>query len=345
MPTMPSSPRPRPIPKAITRSPTSPRARTRSRRSCPIGDILTAPAAPGTYAVTLSAGQTFTGLDFGDFRTVTLGGEVYGDTNANGTLGAGESGLAGWTVELLRQLRTGHRPHPDWFRWPLHVLRGRPGDVLRAGSPPVGVRPDHLAGELCRDDGQRPGRGRTGLRRFPARHSQRRGVRRRERQRVARRRGAGPLRRQGRIAGGLRPGHRHRHHGLRRHLLVHDRRAGELLGRGGHSFGCDLDHAGVGIVRRDAGQRSGDRGARLRRFPDRHPVRRGLRRHQRRRLARVGRAGPLRLDGQPGQQLQPGHRRHDGFQRPLFVRGRRSRQVHGRGRRAGRGTSPVRRPR
>ena len=67
----------------------------------PDGDILTAPAAPGTYAVTLSAGQTFTGLDFGDFRTVTLGGEVYGDTDADGTLGAGESGLAGWTVELL----------------------------------------------------------------------------------------------------------------------------------------------------------------------------------------------------------------------------------------------------
>ena len=48
------------------------RARTRSPRSLQSGYVQTAPAAPGTYAVTVAAGQTINNLNFGDFQTVTL---------------------------------------------------------------------------------------------------------------------------------------------------------------------------------------------------------------------------------------------------------------------------------
>ena len=40
-------------------------------------------------------------MNFGNFQTVTLSGEVYNDLNGNGTLDSGEPGLSGWTVDLL----------------------------------------------------------------------------------------------------------------------------------------------------------------------------------------------------------------------------------------------------
>ena len=65
------------------------------------GYLQTAPAAPGTIPVTIAAGQTINNLNFGDFQAVTLSGEVFTDTNDNGTLDSGEPGIAGWTVDLL----------------------------------------------------------------------------------------------------------------------------------------------------------------------------------------------------------------------------------------------------
>jgi hypothetical protein len=64
------------------------------------GYIATGPAS-GTLSVSPGAGQTIDHLDFGEFATVTLGGEVFTDTTGNGVLGAGDSGLAGWTVNLV----------------------------------------------------------------------------------------------------------------------------------------------------------------------------------------------------------------------------------------------------
>ncbi len=66
----------------------------------PTGYVQTAPAS-GTYSETLGDGETISGLNFGNFQTVTLGGEVYDDSNADGTLDNGESGLSGWTVNLV----------------------------------------------------------------------------------------------------------------------------------------------------------------------------------------------------------------------------------------------------
>ncbi len=61
----------------------------------------TQPVSPGTYSLTLSSGQTVTNENFGDYPTGAIGGEVFLDTNGDGTLESGESGLGGWTVELL----------------------------------------------------------------------------------------------------------------------------------------------------------------------------------------------------------------------------------------------------
>ena len=64
------------------------------------GYVQTAPAST-TYSVTTTSGQNVANLDFGDFQTVTVSGEVYNDLNGNGALDGGEPGLAGWTIKLV----------------------------------------------------------------------------------------------------------------------------------------------------------------------------------------------------------------------------------------------------
>ena len=51
--------------------------------------------------MTAASGQTISGLNFGEFQTVTLTGEVYNDLNGDGSIAGGEPGLSGWTVSLL----------------------------------------------------------------------------------------------------------------------------------------------------------------------------------------------------------------------------------------------------
>ncbi len=55
---------------------------------------------PGTYTVTASSGVNEGGLDFGDFKTISVTGDIYNDLDGNGLRGSGEPGLAGWTVDL-----------------------------------------------------------------------------------------------------------------------------------------------------------------------------------------------------------------------------------------------------
>ncbi|NBC16994.1 MAG: T9SS type A sorting domain-containing protein [Bacteroidetes bacterium] len=54
----------------------------------------------GSYTVTLEAGEFREGLDFGNYRPVGLSGEKWRDDDGDGQRDAGESGLAGWTIEL-----------------------------------------------------------------------------------------------------------------------------------------------------------------------------------------------------------------------------------------------------
>jgi methionine-rich copper-binding protein CopC len=66
------------------------------------GWIITQPTnPPGTYTVPPTAGGV-TGLDFGDFKTVSVTGNVYNDVNGDGVRQSGEPGLQGWTVDLMQ---------------------------------------------------------------------------------------------------------------------------------------------------------------------------------------------------------------------------------------------------
>jgi len=57
-------------------------------------------AAPGVHRVTLSTGQTQTGLDFGNYKLADLSGTVFADTDGNGAREADETALAGRIVFL-----------------------------------------------------------------------------------------------------------------------------------------------------------------------------------------------------------------------------------------------------
>ena len=50
--------------------------------------------------VTLGSGEDATGVNFGDFRLISISGAKFQDTNGNGVRDSGEPGLQGWTVFL-----------------------------------------------------------------------------------------------------------------------------------------------------------------------------------------------------------------------------------------------------
>src|SRR5207253_2016139 len=58
----------------------------------------TAPAGCAYTGVGIASGASLTGSDFGDAQSTTVSGTMFGDLNADGTRGASEPGLAGWTV-------------------------------------------------------------------------------------------------------------------------------------------------------------------------------------------------------------------------------------------------------
>jgi hypothetical protein len=55
---------------------------------------------PNPAPITLSSGQNVTGVNFGDFRLISISGAKFQDTNGNGVRNIGEPGLKGWTVFL-----------------------------------------------------------------------------------------------------------------------------------------------------------------------------------------------------------------------------------------------------
>lgn len=67
----------------------------------PAGFVQTAPAAPGTFTQTVTAGQTVTNLLFGNRAAVgVVSGTKFNDLNGNGVRDSGEPGLAGVTIRL-----------------------------------------------------------------------------------------------------------------------------------------------------------------------------------------------------------------------------------------------------
>ncbi len=65
------------------------------------GWLQTAPSWPGTFTVNVTAGGTVSGLQFGNFQTITISGDTFNDLNGDGSQEAGEPGLAYWTIQLL----------------------------------------------------------------------------------------------------------------------------------------------------------------------------------------------------------------------------------------------------
>ena len=57
--------------------------------------------SPSTYSLTPTGGQNVTGLGFGNFQQWSVSGTLYQDTNQDGKLDDGETGLSGWTVNVL----------------------------------------------------------------------------------------------------------------------------------------------------------------------------------------------------------------------------------------------------
>jgi uncharacterized protein (DUF2141 family) len=70
----------------------------------PTGFLQTAPASPGTFTVTLAAGQNATGFLFGNQQQApgagSISGTKFNDLNGNGALDTGEPGLSGVTIQL-----------------------------------------------------------------------------------------------------------------------------------------------------------------------------------------------------------------------------------------------------
>src|SRR3954447_12335220 len=70
--------------------------------SKPSGDLGCPGAAKGGYAVTVASNGSITGKDFGNWHQGTVAGLKFEDLNANGSQGAGENGLSGWTVKAFK---------------------------------------------------------------------------------------------------------------------------------------------------------------------------------------------------------------------------------------------------
>jgi len=67
----------------------------------PTGWIQTFPTPPAGHSVNATSGGLVTGQNFGNFQKTTISGELFVDVNDTGSLAAGDSGLSGWTVQLL----------------------------------------------------------------------------------------------------------------------------------------------------------------------------------------------------------------------------------------------------
>ncbi|MDP2433475.1 MAG: CARDB domain-containing protein [Pseudomonadota bacterium] len=57
-------------------------------------------AGPATHSVTLAAGDSVSGKNFGNFQLGEISGILFDDLNGDGARDAGESGLTGWTIWL-----------------------------------------------------------------------------------------------------------------------------------------------------------------------------------------------------------------------------------------------------
>ena len=136
---------------------------------------------PAVYSVTTSSGQNVANLDFGDLLVESVSGEVYNDTNGDGSLESGEPGLSGWTVNLLNSSNQIVATTTSNSEGDYSFTIDSPGSYTVEEVHPVRIYPDPTGiGLLLRDVGQRPVGLRAELRRLPVGDALRRSVQRPE---------------------------------------------------------------------------------------------------------------------------------------------------------------------
>jgi uncharacterized surface anchored protein len=71
----------------------------------PVGFVQTAPGGPGTFIVTVTAGQNATGFLFGNRAAIgSISGTKFNDANGNGVKDTGEAGVSGVTIRLTNSV-------------------------------------------------------------------------------------------------------------------------------------------------------------------------------------------------------------------------------------------------
>ena len=265
-------------------SPASRRAVIRSPRSSRPDSPRPSRHRRALIALTIEAGQVFSGEDFGDQPTASISGDVFDDLDGDGTLQGGDPGLSGWTVNLLNgsnQVIATTSTHPSGS-YSFTICSRAPTGSRSSCSPATSPRPRRA----WHHRRQWPG-GHGELRRVRAGLDQRRCLQRPQRRRPLAAGSAFAL-----ISGGANPAISS--DGPGRHLLVHRRRPRHFTARGGPA---DRLRRVLPAPHRDDHQRHEHLRAGPRRVPDGHDQRRGLQRPERQRRpeferSRASPAGP-----------------------------------------------------
>src|SRR5436189_1198963 len=71
-------------------------------REVPLSGWRHTTPSTGYYTITLAAGQTVTGTNFGYTRNVLITGSVFNDFSGDGIRNFGETGLGGWRIFIDR---------------------------------------------------------------------------------------------------------------------------------------------------------------------------------------------------------------------------------------------------
>lgn len=66
------------------------------------GWVQTLPVSPSTYTMTVVSGTSSSSLDFGNYKYSTISGMKFLDINGNGIMDAGDAGLPGWRIRLMK---------------------------------------------------------------------------------------------------------------------------------------------------------------------------------------------------------------------------------------------------
>ena len=122
--------------------------------------------------VATTSGQSVSNLNVGEFQAVAISGHVFTDQNGDGVSGGTDSGLAGWTVDLVNssnQIVSATTASDGSFSF----TGVGPGAVHGRRGAEERVRPDELTVVVQRGHQQRSSRGGAELRRFPARDGER----------------------------------------------------------------------------------------------------------------------------------------------------------------------------